>query len=344
MIARLAPVVAVALFCICGCSQSTAPPIGAAQAAGAFGATRSHANQGQLEYFNTPSKGAWPGYISVGPQKALWFSEEFTSSIGRIADDGTITEFAISNGEEPEGITEGGDGNIWFTEPGANAIGRMTPQGASTIFSIDGSDPDPRGITLGPDGNVWFTEWTDGYIDRITPSGTITRFEVPGYSPEPWAITAGPDGDLWFTESEANAIGRFDPRTLKFEPSLSAPTAESTPWGILFAPDKHIWFTERTGDKIAEVMGVKHIREFKIAQEASYPEALTPGPDGDLWFTESQAQDIGRIDLRTGRFRPIITLPTGDIPNGIATGAHKNVLFTIDDYTGPSQIGEVLRR
>lgn len=342
MIARLAPIVAISLLCICGCSQSSTPAVGAAHVP-AFATVRSHSDQGQLEYFNTPSKDAWPGYITTGPQKALWFSEEFTGSIGRINGDGSITEFAIANGQEPEGITEGADGNIWFTEPGANAIGRMTPQGVSTIFNIDGADPDPRGITLGPDGNVWFTEWTDSYIDRITPSGMITRFEVPGYATEPWAITTGPDGDLWFTESQANAIGRFDPRTLKFQLSLSVPTSESTPWGILFAPDKHIWFTERTGDKIAEVIGTKHIREFNIAQQASYPEALTPGPGGDLWFTESQAQDIGRIDPRNGTFGPIMELPAGDIPNGIATDAHDNVLFTVDDYNGPSQIGEVLR-
>lgn len=33
---------------------------------------------------------------------------------------------------------------------------------------------------------------------------------------------------------------------------------------------------------------------------ASYPEALTPRPDGDLWLTQSQAQDIGRIDPANG--------------------------------------------
>ena len=170
----------------------------------------------------------------------------------------------------------------------------------------------------------------------------ITRFEIPVYSPQPWGITTGPDGDLWFTESEADSIGRFDPRSLKFQTSLSVPTPSGTPWGILLAPDKHIWFTERTGDKIAEVDRSKKIREFSIAQPASYPEALTPGSDGDIWFTESQAQDIGRIDPRTGKFDHVMTLPSGDIPNGIASGANKNVFFTIDSYHNPSQIGEVM--
>jgi virginiamycin B lyase len=338
---RVLAVATASLFCFWGCSQTAAPlPNEAAQSTPAGVAERGQPSHASLEYFNTPSTAAWPLYITAGPQEALWFTEAFTDKIGRITTGGTVTEFSISNGQEPEGITSGADGNLWFTEPGANAIGRMTPDGAFSIFPISGSDPDPRGITLGPDGNVWYTEMDDGYIGRVTPQGVITRFQIPNDSSEPWGITTGPDGDLWFTESEADAIGRFDPRSLKFQTSLAVPTLSATPWGILLAPDNHVWFTERNGNKIAEVDGTK-IREFRIAQPASYPEALTPA-DGDLWFTESQAQDIGRIDPRTGKFGQIMTLPSGDIPNGIATGANKDVFFTIDNYNGTSQIGEVM--
>jgi virginiamycin B lyase len=343
MSVRVLPVVTVMLCCFWGCSQiGGTTPNGAAQSSAAEYAWHGQTSHGKLAFVNTPSIDAWPLYITPGPQETLWFTEAFTDALGRMDTDGSMTEFSTANGQEPEGITEGADGNLWFTEPGANAIGRMTPQGDSTIFTINGSDPDPRGIALGPDGNVWYTEMGDGYIGRVTPQGTITRFPITGYLPEPWGITTGPDGDLWFTESAANTIGRFDPRSLKFKSSLSVPTQASTPWGILLAPDKHVWFTERTGDKIAEVDGSNNIREFAIKQPESYPEALTPGPDGDLWFTESQAQDIGRIDPRTGKFGRIIRLPKGDIPNGIAEGANKNVFFTIDNYHGPSQIGETL--
>ncbi|HXB81912.1 MAG TPA: hypothetical protein VNU22_01020 [Candidatus Acidoferrum sp.] len=340
MAVRALTITVVSLFCLWGCTQSSVPvstgtaPLATSHPSGTPSAL------GQLAYYNTPSLDSWPIYITDGPQKALWFTEAFVGKIGRITTDGAITEFPISNAQEPEGITEGADHNLWFTEPGANAIGRMTPYGAVAIFSIPGSDPDPRGIALGPDGNVWYTELDDGYIGRVTPQGTIARFQIPDGSSEPWAITAGPDGDLWFTESLASAIGRFDPRTQRFKPSLKV-TYGSTPWGILFAPDKHIWFTERNGNKIARVDG-KNIREFEIAQSGSYPEALTPGPDRDLWFTESQAQDIGRIDPASGKFGPVIALPSGDIPNGIAVGANGNVFFTVDAYHDPSQIGELI--
>jgi streptogramin lyase len=336
----------VSLLCLSACSQGGAPVPNGLEQSGAQPAAAHFAGYGAavsppLKYFDTPSYTAWPTNVTAGPQKALWFSEEFFDNIGRITSDGTITEIPISNGQEPEGITEGADGNLWFTEPGANLIGRMTPQGAFTLFPIGGQNPDPRNVTLGPDGNVWFTEFGDGYIGRITPSGTITRFQIPGYSPSPWDITTGPDGELWFTESLTNAIGRFDPRTLTFKSSLNVPTPESVPWGILMAPDKHIWFTERTGNKIAEVVGSK-IREFKIAQSASYPEALAPGSDGDLWFPESQAGDVGRIDPATGKFGRALTLPSGSIPEGVARGYNGNIFVTIAAYHNPNMIGEVV--
>jgi streptogramin lyase len=56
---------------------------------------------------------------------------------------------------------------------------------------------------------------------------------------------------------------------------------------------------------------------------ASYREALTPGPDGDLWLTESQAQDMGRIDPATAKF---------------AIGANGNVFFAVDAYHDPSHM------
>jgi streptogramin lyase len=334
----------------CGCAQSMGPvPSSGAPAAQSRAAGPVQRATPQLDFFDTPSTGSWPGYIVAGPQNALWFTEEFTGNIGRITMDGQITEFP-SNGEEVEGITEGPDGNLWFTQPGANAIGRMTPQGSVAIFPIPGSpNASPRGITPGPDGNVWYTEFYDGYIGRVTPHGAITRFALSdGYDSEPWDIRAGPHGYLYVSESGSDRIARFDPKTRQFKSSLAVQTPDATPWGLLYAPDKRIWFTERRGNKIAEILPNATIREFPIPQYNSYPEALTAGSDGKLWFTESTTSDstgnLEDIDPATGKFGQLIVLPTGDLPNGIAAGPNKNVWFTVDSYTNPSQIGEAVIR
>jgi virginiamycin B lyase len=332
----------------CGCAQGNVSlPTGGSPPTELRAAGLAMRTTPQLDFFKTPSDGAWPGYITSGPQNALWFSEEFTGYVGRITMDGTITEFS-ANGQEIEGITAGPDGNIWFTQPGASAIGRMTPKGGAKIFPIPGSpNASPRGITSGPDGNVWCTEFYDGYIDRITPQGVITRFPLPeGSASYPWDIKAGPRGYMYVSESESDRIARFDPKTQQFESSIVVQTPEATPWGMLYAPDKRIWFTERTGNKIAEILPNATIREFPIPQYDSYPEALAAGSDGKLWFTESTTTDstgnLERIDPATGKFGAVIVLPTGDLPDGIASGPNKNIWFTVDSYTNPSQIGEAI--
>ena len=333
-----------------GCAQSSVPlapstsPAGAARPPGSAMRTTP-----QLGFFDTPSVGAWPGFIASGPQNAVWFSEEFTGNIGRATMDGQITEFP-TNGQEVEGITEGQDGNLWFTQPGSSAIGRMTPQGAVTVFPIPGSpNASPRGITSGPDGNLWYTEFYDGYIGRVTTHGVITRFALPdSYGSFPWDIKAGPHGYMYVSESGSDKIARFDPKTQQFKSSLAVKTQNATPWGLLYAPDKRIWFTERTGNKIAEILPNATIREFAIPQYNSYPQALAAGSDGKLWFTELTTSDstgnLERIDPATGKFGNLIVLPTGDLPNTIASGSNKNIWFTVDSYANPSQIGEATIR
>jgi len=242
-----------------------------------------------------------------------------------------------------EGITTGPDGNLWFTAPGANKIGRMTTKGVGTTFPIQARDASPRGITAGPDGNVWFVEFdpSGNAIGRITPTGVITQFTIPQSQSYPWWITTGKDGYLWFTESANDIIGRFDPRTLKFKPPVQVPGQAVTPWGIMSAPDNHMWFTERRAGDIAIIVKGKVI-SFHIAQQTSYPDTLVTGPDGNIWFTESAAGAIGRFNPSTGKFLPVITLRSGDIPTGITVGRDGNIWFAVANYTQPNSIGEIV--
>jgi streptogramin lyase len=341
MIARPLIVSFALLACVSGCTQASAPLPGAVARSTVSSVTGPRNAHPTVRFFNTPTAGAWPDYIVAGPQGALWFSEFYTDRIGRVATDGTITEFPLPDSNDIEGIAAGADGNIWFTEPGANQIGRMTPGGSVTAFPIKGDNPSPRGITQGPDGNIWYVEYYDGYIGRVTPAGVITRFAIPDASSFPWDITTGPDGDLWFSESADNRIGRFDPRKLVFKSPLTVPTQFGTPWGVLLGPDKHIWFTERRGDKLA-VVSNGNIGEFSIAQPGSYPEKIAADSAGHLWFTEMQAGNVGVFDRRTGKFGGVIALPSGSIPIGIATGPDQNIWFTIASYSSQSQIGEIV--
>jgi streptogramin lyase len=82
--------------------------------------------------------GGYPVLIALGPDGALWFTENVGNRIGRITTIGAIDEFAIPTPDSsPAGITAGPDGAVWFTEAFRNKIGRITtPPGAAvpTLF------------------------------------------------------------------------------------------------------------------------------------------------------------------------------------------------------------------
>ena len=52
--------------------------------------------RGQITEFKIPTDGSNPFGITVGPDKNLWFTEEFGNNIGRITPSGQITEFPIA--------------------------------------------------------------------------------------------------------------------------------------------------------------------------------------------------------------------------------------------------------
>src|SRR6266849_6159223 len=68
------------------------------------------------------------------------------------------------------------------------------------------------------------------------------------------------------------------------------------------------------------------IVEFPITGDA-FPMAITPGPDGNLWFTEKAGNRIGRITPQGTTVE--FPLPTANrFPEGITAGPDGNLWFT----------------
>ena len=94
--------------------------------------------------------------IAVGPDGALWFTEEIAEKIGRVTTAGAVSEFPNPQYlTSPWAIAAGPDGAMWFTDQ-LNAIGRITPAGQIGRFALShGSGP--KGIVAGPDGAMWLS-------------------------------------------------------------------------------------------------------------------------------------------------------------------------------------------
>jgi virginiamycin B lyase len=98
---------------------------------------------------------------------------------------------------------------------------------------------------------------------RITTSGDVTdEFSLP--EPANGPIVASPDGNLWFTE-----VG-LDDATVPADNPLDN-IVRMTPAGV--------------------------VTEFALPTPGGGPFGLAIGPDGNLWFTESAGNKIGRFTL-----------------------------------------------
>jgi streptogramin lyase len=115
-----------------------------------------------------------PQGIAVGPDGALWFTNFFSNSIGRMTTSGVATSYTDPTIDGPLRIAAGPDGALWFTNYYGNSIGRITTSGVVTNYG-DPSISSPNGITAGPDGGVWFANTGNNSIGRIQPSETPTQ-------------------------------------------------------------------------------------------------------------------------------------------------------------------------
>lgn len=79
------------------------------------------------------------------------------------------------------------------------------------------------------------------------------------------------------------------------------------------------------------------ITEFPVPTAASQPYSIALGPDGNLWFTETGTNKIGRV-TPTGGFTEFSIPTPGSQPHAITTGPDGNLWFT---EAGAGKIGRV---
>jgi streptogramin lyase len=282
--------------------------------------------------------------VTAGPDGNVWFTDPAQSEVGRISPSGQVTEFPTI-GNPPGAITSGPDGNLWFVGNFiGGSVGRITPDGQATEFALPNAFAQPVAITAGPDGNVWFTADTyptGEFVGRVTPTGQITEFAIPvpsGVSGSAAGITAGPDGNLYFLHD--GVLARITPTG-----QITDHVADAVGVAITAGPDGNLWtagtlFNTQTGAVLGgfvdRISLTGSVTPFSLGGASTAPASIRPGPDGNLWFTEPGANQIGRI-TPAGQIA-VFTVPTaGSQPTAITAGPNGNMWFT--EATG-RRIGE----
>jgi RHS repeat-associated protein len=202
--------------------------------------------------------------------------------VGGPAKDARITDI--------EGMAVAPDGSLYIASQ--DFIHKITPDGIlhrvagkrpsrrPTVAELQTAQPAagaqlfrPRGFSFGPDGSVYVVEpalWT---VRRITPEGDIVPFAgtgaecgqcfeegVPAVSAnlvDPMSVAAAPDGSVYIAEAGSNRIRRVSPD------------------GII---------TTVAGNGISDYAGDGGPA---FAAALLFPESLALGPDGSLYFGDS---------------------------------------------------------
>jgi virginiamycin B lyase len=288
--------------------------------------------------FDIPSVGV-PEGIAAGADGNLWFSERYTSQLGRMTPAGSFTMFQLPGfNQMTTDITAGPDGALWFTYPkstpplSGGQIGRITTSGAKTFFTIPWVS-DPESITAGPDGNLWFADHVASALGRVTPAGVMTRFPVSGPTGTyPYNLTAGPDGALWFTDLNDHRIGRMT--TEGATTFFPVPVTDGYPDAIATGPDGNLWFTLDDEATIARMTTAGTITEFPVPRTGDdyvFLGGIAAGADGAMWFTYQDVDDgtarVGRIAM-SGRVSMVPVPTSNSTPEGIVLGPSNAMWFT----------------
>jgi streptogramin lyase len=242
----------------------------------------------------------------VRPNGDVWFSvtSGSQSKVGRLAHDGTITEYAVASpGFDPSSLTFTANGDVWYDAAGNGfysqyaEIGRITPDGKVAEFLVPGTGHTVQSIAAGPDGNVWFTEELTGPetgpsgIGRVSPDGTITILPTdlvtdPDYPPGARysvdsSLIRGSDGNLYFLE---DSFG-YD---LQDFPS---------PPGAVTAPIYIFHSVAALGEITAAGLATGTPLPALNGSIGAAPGDLASGPDGNLWFGGVNAPTVDKITI-----------------------------------------------
>ncbi|MDX2038917.1 MAG: Ig-like domain-containing protein [Isosphaeraceae bacterium] len=289
--------------------------------------------------------------LSFDASGNLWFSERSNpidgnsvSKIARMAPDGSLTEFAIENGQAIAGLTVGPDGNLWFTSnthtgiDTGSKVGRMTPDGTIVTFAIPGGVDGFGSIVTGSDGNLWFAE-SSGFSDepsrigRITTAGVATTFALSDDFEHLGPMIQGPDGNVWFAGTNYDEVGTAslgkiapDGSVTTFRaPADSSATYVSPVLALSRGGDGNVWFAQ------AERIGrVTPAGEFATAERQGGPLAgqirsMTLGSDGQVWYTST---DYVRTEL--GKVSTDLTVQEFDVAPSFTTDPKFGISVTPD--------------
>lgn len=224
-----------------------------------------------------------------------------------------------------QNLTAGADGNIYFSSGLANNVASISPAGTVKVYDTTSIAPHgPNGVAAGP-GGIYLNSGNN-FGEVALPSGKVT--DIPISQGVSGRMTLGPDGNFWV--GNGGVIEQVQLNGLVTRYQFSGNGA-----GQIVSWNGQLYFT--SGNFIRRIStGGSFDGNYQINSSTSANvEALTVGPDGNLWFTEQV-----NINNNTTNYFGYLT-SSGAIKtfqsivgpvNGIAAGGDGNIYFRAADY------------
>jgi virginiamycin B lyase len=181
-------------------------------------------------------------------------------------------------------------------------------------YDMPGPGRMPFSAAPDKNGYLWIPNFgVANKITRLDPkTGEMQDFSVPnvGTASIHSAVPA-PDGSVWLTETDANKLGRWDPNTQKITEyqDYYLPGKEGTVEGgskhtVRIDPSGNAWSSGGPLTKFDP-----ETRKFTHFEDIPFAYDVKPDKNGDVWFTASGANKIGRVDGKTLKIS-LWTMPT----------------------------------
>jgi virginiamycin B lyase len=276
---------------------------------------------GFVEYA-MPRRTDIPTAVAIASDGTVWFTIEFSDTIGRLRDGRLETLPKGKQNIEPLGLAVDAAGFAWYTDSPRRAISRMAPDGAITSFTLSTPITRLARLALGPDGAVWFAEGTAFSVTRLK-DGVFTRHEVGSIVAMPFGVAVDRDGTVWATIQGTNKLVRITPAGEVS--ALEPPTRAGGLGDVAVDGEGSVWFLETRANRIGRFVAGR-FSELPVPTQQAGLTGLAVGPDGAVWFTELR---VGRLGRLRGGVVTEFPLPRRHArPFGIAVDRTGNVWYT----------------
>jgi virginiamycin B lyase len=177
------------------------------------------------------------------------------------------------------------------------------------VLSLSAIILEPQYGTVGATGSSLI-------IQQPSSGSPIAEFPIPFANPGPNAIVSAPNHIFWFVEYNTGQIGEFNESSQTFNQFL-IPETGAIPASLALDGLGRIWFTDQNENSpsvwvLNASASPAAFRQYMTSTPTSTPVfVLADNVTGQVWFTDTTANNIGRIDPLTGQITKY-SLPTSN--------------------------------